>query len=91
VMACARGINEGDRQNEKDRRIGPLSRPLIRSGQRSQTTTGILQHVDRLSADTSRIFGRDCGKADRECGTFSKRAFNTNTSMVLIDDVFASR
>ena len=29
--------------------MGPLSRPLIRSGQGSQTTTGISQPVARLS------------------------------------------
>ena len=39
----------GERQTEKYRRMGPLSRPLIRSGQWSQTTTGISQPAARLS------------------------------------------
>jgi len=38
----------GDRQNEKYRRMGPMSRPLAHSGQWSQTTTGITQPAARL-------------------------------------------
>jgi len=36
-----------ERQNEKYRRMGPLSRPLMRPGQWSQNTTGISQPAAR--------------------------------------------
>jgi len=39
----------GERQHQKYRRMGPLSRPLIRSGQWSKTTTAISQPAARLS------------------------------------------
>jgi len=41
-------VLSGERQAEKYRRMGPMSRPLIRSGQWSQTTTGISQPAARL-------------------------------------------
>jgi len=42
-------VLSGERQAEKYRRMGPMSRPLIRSGQWSQTTTGISQPAARLN------------------------------------------
>ena len=45
----------GGRQAEKYRRMGPLSRPLTRSGQWSQTTTGISQSAARLSVGAVRV------------------------------------
>ncbi len=41
---------EGERQDHCYRRMGPLSRPFVRSGQWSQTTAGMFQPADRLNA-----------------------------------------
>ncbi len=45
----------GERQAAIYRRMGPMSRPPIRSGQWSQTTTGISQLADRLSTFIHRL------------------------------------
>ncbi len=60
----------GDWQNEKYRRMGQWSRPLMRSGLWSQTTTGIRQPAARLKEDgplqglepyKGRVFDPCCG------------------------------
>ena len=46
------------RQAENYRRMGPLSRPLTRSGHWSQTTTGIQQPAARLRTERKSIANR---------------------------------
>jgi len=41
----------GDRQNEKYRRMGPMSRPLTSSGHLPRTATGISHSADRLRSN----------------------------------------
>jgi len=62
-----------ERQAEKYRRMGPLSRPMTRSGQWSQTTTGISQPAARLSVGAVHVqLGfRNINSHVREIGDFS--------------------
>ena len=41
----------GERQSQNYRRMGPMSRPFVRSGQWSQNTAGMFQPAARLSTN----------------------------------------
>jgi len=56
ILGSVRFPRLGDRPNEKYRRIGSMSRPLIRSGQWSQTNAGISQSAFLLSKKLSVIY-----------------------------------
>ena len=59
----------GDRQTQLYRRMGPLSRPSIRSGQWSQTTIGSFHPAARLTTQEAEASG-----AVRLQGTSANRA-----------------